>query len=486
MSLSFISREHLVAAAAAATLAAAPWVFGGVLIWTQQVLLAGGLLTLLCAVLPWKPGNRESWASPFLRLLRDPVFYFAGAFLLYLAIAGCNPAWEIASDPRGWWLAKIPPPLPGWLPTSVESPYEPMNPWRILHLHLAAFSLALGVRVGLRRRGSYRLLLWTLLLSTAAMAVVAIVQKYSGAPKVLWTYASENPNFWGSFFYRNQGAALLNWGIVIAGVLYFYHAARSRFLGRSGGPHFLAICLLGTIAVSVGLALSRGGILFGAVLLGLFFIGLLVDYVVSLVTHFSRHTLWITSAITLVLTSLLVLGVFQAQRAIDWEAMEKRFGDIGASIEEMDQDARTLSTKATWAMAQDRLWLGWGAGSFRYVFPMYQRAEPRLFHAHYHPRRGWTGRKFYRYAHNDILQFLAEYGIVGSGLLIGALGSLLLPLASAVRRTPLAALFLLAGFVAALGHAFADFIFHSPAFWLVFIAGLALVPRLLQMEARRE
>ena len=67
-------------------------------------------------------------------------------------------------------------------------------------------------------------------------------------------------------------------------------------------------------------------------------------------------------------------------------------------------------------MAKEELWLGWGAGSWRYIFPMYQKSYPEIYYQRYHPRHGWKGRRVYHYAHNDVVQFLCEYGIVGCSL----------------------------------------------------------------------
>ena len=175
-----------------------------------------------------------------------------------------------------------------------------------------------------------------------------------------------------------------------------------------------------------------------------------------------------------------------AYRTIDWAAMQDRFGDIGAKIENIDRDERTLSSLATWEMAQDKLWLGWGAGSFRYAFPNYQKAYPELWYKRYHNEKGWIGRKFFRYAHNDLLQFLAEYGIIGCSLLFAALLSLLATGLRGFMQHPLVVLFLLFGFFCALAHAFADFIFSCPAYWLAFMGGFALINRIVSLEAERK
>ena len=72
---------------------------------------------------------------------------------------------------------------------------------------------------------------------------------------------------------------------------------------------------------------------------------------------------------------------------------------------------------ATLDMAYDRIIFGWGAGSFRYIFPVYQSNYKEIWYSKKHSKRGWEGRKIYNYAHNDWVQFLAEYGIVGCALI---------------------------------------------------------------------
>jgi O-antigen ligase len=414
-----------------------------------------------------------------MRLLRWPPFWFSLAFLLYILLGALNPAAEVASDERGWWVRATTAPLGTNWPTSVTAEYAQMNAWRVLASFSAAFTLIWGLRAGLNRRKPLLLVLWSFLLSASAMGFVAILQHLSGAGAVLWHFPSSNENFWGSFFYRNQAAAFLNLALVAAGVLFFYHAEKSRQLARSGGPHFLCFLLFAAVASSVGLALSRGGILF-ALILSLVFLALVAICALRSIGHLS--SLW-AALIPLV---LLTFGAVMFARYVDLEAIETRFGDIGETIESADQDARALSTRATWDMAQDRLWLGWGAGSFRYIFPMYQKNYPEIFYQTYSPRRGgWYGRKMYRYAHNDLVQFVAEYGLIGSGLLVLTFAGMLLPLVLQLNHSTYATLFLLTGITCACAHAFLDFIFNSPAYWLAFVALTAASTELLRLEAAR-
>jgi hypothetical protein len=472
------AKEWLVAISGGATLAFTAWGLGGVQMWTLHVLLVGGLLTMSLAVFkvrfskfPYFSLSKQSLR----RLISWPPFWFSLLFLLYLLIGALNPAAEVVRDERGWWVEAVQAPLATWLPSSVRSDYQPMNAWRVLASFTAAFTLIWGLWGGLTRRKPVLLVLWCLLLSGAGMGLVAILQHLTEAKAVLWTFPSSNELFWGSFFYRNQAAAYLNLILIAAGVLFFYHAKRTREFSRSGGPHFLCFFFFALTAASVGLALSRGGILFGSILTVSFLV-LLVFFGLQSIFHLRSFWLNILPVV------ILGLGAYLAVSYIDLDAIEERFGDIEKTIEMADQDARAISTQASWEMTQDRIALGWGGGSFRYIFPMYQRNYPEIYYTHYHREKGWQGRKMYRYAHNDIVQFVAEYGAIGSGLV---LLTLLWILFSAFRMFSFSALFLSVGFATSMSHAFFDFIFNSPAYWMAFLALLAASSKLLQLEAAR-
>jgi len=528
-------REWLVAGSGGLTLAFTAWSLGGVQTWSLHTLLAGGVLTLTLALAPWPRGRaarraggegrraaanvasslatassasaasdhdrlkaglqptqrlncgsaattqprREASVTAASRLLRWPPFWCTFLFLLYLLIGALNPAAEIVRDERGWWVEAIQTPLATWLPTSVRSDYQPMNAWRVLASFTASFTLIWGLWAGLTRRKPVLFVLWCLLLSGAGMGLVAILQHLTEAKAVLWTFPSSNIQFWGSFFYRNQGAAYLNLILVAAGFLFFYHAKNARDAAQSGGPHFLCFVFFALTAASIGLALSRGGILFASVL-SLGFLGLLAIYALQSLFHI--RSFWLSLLPVVFLTA----SAFLAVTYIDFAAIEERFGDVEETIENADKDSRALSTKATWNMAQDRLALGWGAGSFRYIFPMYQRNYPKIYHHYYHKRKQqWIGRKMFRYAHNDIVQFVAEYGVTGTGLIFGGIGMLLLQALYHSRGQTFAVLMLVAGTGQAFGHAFLDFIFNSPAYWMAFLGLLVAATKLLQLESVR-
>ena len=474
-------REWFVSVSAGLTLASSSWALGGVTTFSLHLLLSGGIITLVFALIPFPKNVCSPLATlhfPFksyVRLSKWPPFYFSLAFLIFLLIGSLNPVIEQVHGENGWWVEAVDAPYGIKLPSSVRSDYEPMNAWRALASLTAAFTLIWGIWAGITRRKAVLFVLWSFLLSGAAMSFVGIIQYLTGAEAVLWTFPSSNHNFWGSFFYRNQGAAFLNLVLVAAGVLFFYHARKNNEIGRSGGPHLLCFLLFALVATSIGLSLSRGGILFAS--------GLTLIFLSIIAIHILRGVDQLSSIWAVVMPLiLLAVGAYTLVQYIDLDAIEKRFGDVGAIIENVDKDARVLSTKATWDMAQDRLWLGWGAGSFRYIFPIYQKNYPEIFYAYYHKKKGWVGRKMYRYAHNDVLQSVAEFGLIGSGLLFLSIVWIVF---SAFRLHGFSALFLLAGFSASMCHALIEFIFSSPAYWLAFTSLIAACAKLLQLEAKR-
>jgi len=475
-------RELALASVAGLTLAFTAWGLGGMPIWSFHVLVAGGGLTLLLALLPlpWlDSSSRGVGPSPLRRLLTWPVFYLSLAFLIYLFIGALNPFGTKVQGEAGWWVEAIEAPFGLNLPGSIRADYASMNAWRSFLGFAGSFALVWGLWAGLTRRKTTLAVLWCFLLSGAAMSFVAMLQHFMEADKVLWHFQSSNENFWGSFFYRNHGAAFLNWVLVAAGFLFFYHARKAVRRAQSGGPHFLCFMIFAAVASSVGLALSRGGILFASVLSLAFLAGVGVVALRS----FTRAGPKLAAIIPLV---VLVVGAFTLVRYIDLDAIDARFGDIEATLQNADKDARVLASRATWDMAQDRLWLGWGAGSFRHVFPIYQQHYPKIFYKFYHRgKQEWVGRTIYKYAHNDLLQFLAEFGIIGSTFLwlsiLGLAGSLL----RRIDQAPLAALFLLVGLAAAIAHAFIEFTFSNPAYWFAFLAFLTLAAKLLSLESAR-
>jgi len=138
--------------------------------------------------------------------------------------------------------------------------------------------------------------------------------------------------------------------------------------------------------------------------------------------------------------------------------------DQRAAAFEIDRERPGLARAALKLFAQTPL-LGHGAGSFRTIFPPMRSAE--------------LSNKFYDHAHNDFAQTLAEYGLLGTAIICGALAFGFISAFTALRtrsdKLAVGAAFTgLFGMSALLLHAVADFNFQIPANAAIFSVLLAI------------
>jgi len=138
--------------------------------------------------------------------------------------------------------------------------------------------------------------------------------------------------------------------------------------------------------------------------------------------------------------------------------------DQRAAAFEIDRERPGLARAALKLFAQAPL-LGHGAGSFRTIFPPMRSAE--------------LSNKFYDHAHNDFAQTLAEYGLLGTAIICGALAFGFISAFTALRtrsdKLAVGAAFTgLFGMSALLLHAVADFNFQIPANAAIFSVLLAI------------
>lgn len=220
-----------------------------------------------------------SWVGPCVAIL-------IGFLLVWSLISALNSAGRVDLAAGRWIPAEkfVP-----WLPHSFDGP----SSWKALLAGLATVGFFWGARNWLvsevgkdrrmaeesglhsrKRRRSKNLpramhrLLWMLGISGALLVLLAVLQRVSGSPKLLWLF--EDPvgraaeAHFGPFPYRNHAAQYLSmaWPLVI-GLWLFGGRSRRRFLdsvARVGGsPRIILLaCALTMLAGSVG-TMSRGG-----------------------------------------------------------------------------------------------------------------------------------------------------------------------------------------------------------------------------------
>ena len=445
-------RESAVTAISVLHLCFLPWALGTMHGWSQLISLALSALAFALAAWP------DSRSRPAAALLRFPVFWAGVVLLALITVQALNPAWHYARDDASWWLEPVRH-VP-WLPTGIDAPFERSSPWRALVV-LGSLWLQLGaIWIGLRRRESFGRLFTVLTINAVLLAVLALAQKVTGAKEIFWTYRSSNESFVASFIYPNHASAYFNLMVAVSLGLAWQRYRQVR----AGRTDIAGARLLTGAAVLCGIAVvftfSRAAIV---LLLG-FALAIGAVIAVRRITsreHASDHPEFLPLAFALALGLGAGLGSLGADR------LRVRFAPL-FSDPAATALSRQVASQATAEMFLDRWIWGWGAGCFRHAFPLFARDHPQIY------GDDSTGRKYWEHAHNDLLQFPAELGVVG----IAPLGFVALWAARRLIRRkfwrqPLG-LSGIAGCGLTLLHASVDFVFQNPAV-LVTWSGILIV-----------
>jgi O-antigen ligase len=284
-------------------------------------------------------------------------------------------------------------------------------------------------------------------------ALVAILQKVTKAKEILWFVKSPVTSFHGTFIYDNHAAAYLNLVVATAfGIaLWRYVRGVKRLEKSTPSPLYAFAGLVAACALLMGE--SRAGTL---LLLAYAAVAGLVFLVWQLV--FNRTG----SRLLGIITAIFAIG-FVGSAGLYLNLKKGIFSatDLLKRQDRADVQFRLAARKATQDLFEAKLWTGWGAGSFRHAFPLYQQKYPSIY------RSGQT-HLYWDHAHNDHLQFLAEVGVLGA--IFPWLGLLWLVFRFGRNggfRNP-GWVILLGGLAVTLAHAWVDFPLYNPAIFFTF------------------
>ena len=471
----FTSRELTVMILAGLILVLAPWGWAGVVLWTvaaalglavaafvaafaeartQRHAMAAWFLGLLLALYGASAEGAVPWTYRWLDYVCFPAFAFVGSsvayFLLsrdlmsrpaielrhelfrsvpfwagvalftYFAVQDFN-AWGIVVDREAFWAKQglpgievgkfdiRPQPYLSWLPSGLNAPFSaadtsqpPMNAWRQMMILGAPWFLLCALSIGLRRRRGYVALAWLTVLVACAVGAFGFLNQQSHGT-ILGYPVHHNTTCFGTFMSRNHAGVYLYLHAALALGLTFWHIRRAGENALKGGPHLIAafatfsLALLATLTSSTAAALA---------VLALFALALPTVYFFGFTgARGSRRQILIVTGAAMLFAATLVLMI------ADLNPMIGRFKMKVATYQQVGTDDRAPLRRATWALISDgipsgRAWVGYGAGSYRWISPPYQAQQKEMQR---------DGKLFYRaiYAHNDWLQMLAEWGIVG-------------------------------------------------------------------------
>lgn len=470
-------REKIVLALLSAHLIYLPWALGAMHIGAQKISLILAGSGFLAAIILNPPSTIIIPKVPaWKKILKSTSFWLGLLVLGYISLQGFNPSHRAVDLGGEYWM--VPVDHITWLPTGMEAPFEKVNVFRRLIVFASVFLTIWTIVLFIERPKSIRFLLWVLVFSGVGLSILAFSQLFTGAEKIFWKIPSASENFYSSFIYRNHATGYLNLLLAVSIALYFYYRERAwktneREPDKSPIFFFTSTILFTTVLFSS----SRGGIIVAALLL-------LFAILYTMLQAWRWDRLRETSVISAILLGMLVLFASVFTVMIGPERIVERFKYFaeeggGASVEH-----RVLAAKATRDMFEDKWLFGWGAGSFEYVFPTYQSEYPEIDYREV----GRNKRRIYmvwEFAHNDWVQYPAEYGVVGVGLFfVGIIGWFVGTFLYRGFRQPLV-VWMGIGILMIFCHAIGEFVLQNPAIIITTGAAFALSYRYAKLENLR-
>jgi len=281
---------------------------------------------------------------------------------------------------------------------------------------IALFLVAVGIRSGRLR---LKPLLLTVFWTGVAVALLGIVQRFSGAKGIYWADMLADPRqklFFGT--YRSPAIACCYLNMCLAvGLSHLLARTRDAIMRNKKAIGSTLLYLLGITFLCAGAvyAGSKAGAVFTLLTLVMFAVWNIreIGWVVKRVTRlFTGGSVWewvVTIGLMLLMTSLFLVGVAGT--------VVKRWQDAVDS-EYTTWKVRTGTNEVLYKMVGDQDWgaFGFGAGSF---YPLF---------SHYQGMVDGMENENLVYAHNDQLQTLVEWGWLGTAcfaaIFFGALGLL--------------------------------------------------------------
>ena len=390
--------------------------------WLDYVCFPAALLA--GSTLAWFLLSRDLVSRPAAEaraeLFRSVPFWAGVALFAYFAIQDFN-AWGVVVDREAFWKAQGMPgidvgkfdvrlqPYVTWLPSGLDAPFSgastsqaPMNAWRLMMILGAPWLLLLSLRHGLRRRRAYLVLAWISVLAACAHGAFGFMNQSSHGT-IMGVPIPSNSKCFGPFINRNHAGVYLYLHAALALGLTIWHIRRAGDSALQGGPHLIAAFLAFVLALIVALTNSIACTV--AVLTLLLLAPAWAYFYGFPSSRGSRRRILLVTGASAILASAAVFVT------ADLDSLVKRFKEKANNFQVAKQDDRAPLRRATWALAteggwQGRVWVGYGAGAFRWVSPPYQAQQKEMQR---------DGRLYLRaiHAHNDWLEMLADWGIVG-------------------------------------------------------------------------
>ncbi len=357
---------------------AAPWAYGTTFPETKELLakaLCGLGMIFLCSLLLRGRGLRINWVSLGLSFL----ILGYGWWMTWNA--------KLVYDPGVYYFHPGSPPAPSW-PGSVDQ----KTSWNQMVLITGLFC-AFWTASDLGTRDRWRRRLWLVLsLTGISIVVLGLMQRLSGAPGIFWRADLDcGITFFATYRYHANAGAFINLVVPLVAAL---SACSFRKDSSQLAKAFWLLALL-VVLVSAVVNVSRAATVITLCVVAVFCAQQLYELV-----RWRRHA--ISKRLLLVSTVLVLGGVATLVWLIGFGEAYKHWTQFGDSF----------ATNGRF-IVYDRIehyalpaagWWGFGPATFQLVFPFFTNGL------------GVAIQGFWLYAHEDYLQCLTEWGIVGTAI----------------------------------------------------------------------
>jgi hypothetical protein len=357
--------------------------------WAREVMSVGTMGAFAC------------WIAALFaqrRLPRVPSPLIALSLFIFVYGWGMALNAESAHDKDFWQFVPLAQAV-DWLPGSVDAFASQKAMLRITSL-LMLFMMVCDL---CHRRRCAKAIVVTMGVTGALTAAFGIYQKISPTPFLIWPVPTPPITAFATFWYHGNAAAYLNltWPLLLGLALWSFQRQMAHALRA------LWLLLLMVTFVGLMVNVSKAGHLL-ALLLGIVCLGMLAVRLPSLIL---RHGWKQPVALLLLATSGIAVGL----ATLDWNESLQRWREFSSRY---TTDSRLEVAGICLQMIPAAGWFGYGPATFDAVF------QHHVFDLGVNLGVRW------KFAHNDYLQTIIEWGWLGSVLWILFWW---FPLAAAVR-----------------------------------------------------
>jgi len=347
-----------------------------------------------------------------------------------------------------------------WLPSAAYPPSVGIVLWLFNGTYLSAFNLLIAPK----SRRVLRRFFFIALSNTLLLAVLGTFQKLGGAKGLFFgLVASPQPRFFASFIYHNHWGAFCVLMLALALGLFAHYLRRHLLRDLARTPAMYVLVVVAAVAITTPLSDSRSSTV-------LVLLCIIIATIHALTIFWRRHDgplprRVLPSMLATVVFALLLLIAYDLAKPQITQRLRQTQNQLSPTVSS-PIDHRLTLYRDTWNMARDRFPFGWGMASYPHTFRIYNTQSygkidriPVMYHD----------------AHNDWLQTLAEFGVVGSTLIALCALCPLLAFRKALRTNPISA-YLFGGCAFLLLYAWVEFPFGNTAvrlcFWLCLFASI--------------